>query len=127
MQISNPDASSARRSVGRRFAFPTYTLAALFALAGCAQTGWRDTVDSPGAPAWVTTSAAISTESTAPATLASWWKQLNDPLLDQLIAEALTAAPDLRSAQAKLRQARASENLAQRLTLVLNNRAGDKT
>jgi NodT family efflux transporter outer membrane factor (OMF) lipoprotein len=88
-------------------------LAVLVALSGCAQTGWRDAVETPGAPAWVTTSPAISTASTASATLASWWTQLNDPLLDQLIAEVLTAAPDLRSAQAKLRQARASENLAQ--------------
>ena len=88
-------------------------LAILVALSGCAQTGWRSAVETPGAPAWVTTSKTISTASTAPATLASWWTQLNDPLLDQLIAEALTAAPDLRSAQAKLRQARASENLAQ--------------
>jgi len=113
MQTSKPDAGCALRPVARRLAFTTYMLAAFVALSGCAQTGWRDTVETPGAPAWVTTSATISTASTAPATLASWWKQLNDPLLDQLIAEALTAAPDLRSAQAKLRQARASENLAQ--------------
>ena len=113
MQTSKPDAGSALRPVARRLALPTYMLAALFALAGCAQTGWRDTLETPTAAAWVTTSAAISTASTTPAALASWWTQLNDPLLDQLIAEALNAAPDVRNAQAKLRQARASENLAQ--------------
>lgn len=44
--------------------------------------------------------------------LARWWRQLGDPLLEQLIDTALTAAPDLRSAQAKLRQSRATRDLA---------------
>jgi len=45
--------------------------------------------------------------------LSAWWKQLNDPLLDQLISESLSAAPDVRSAQARLRQSRASRELAE--------------
>ena len=44
--------------------------------------------------------------------LSGWWRQLGDPLLDQLVDEALKNSPDLRSAQARLRQARASRNLA---------------
>jgi outer membrane protein, multidrug efflux system len=39
--------------------------------------------------------------------LADWWKALGDPLLDQLVAEALRANPDLDVARARLRQARA--------------------
>jgi len=68
-------------------------------LGGCAQLGMRS-------------AATISPAAPVPEQLASWWRQLNDPLLDQLIAEAMTSAPDLRTAQAKLRQSRANSNLA---------------
>ena len=89
------------------------SLVAFAVLTGCAQTGWRNAPESTAPLAWSTSSPAIKTISTSPEVLASWWKQFNDPVLDQLIAEALKSAPDVRSAQAKLRQARASENLAQ--------------
>jgi NodT family efflux transporter outer membrane factor (OMF) lipoprotein len=39
--------------------------------------------------------------------LAEWWKSLNDPLLDELIAAALEANYDLQAAAARLRVARA--------------------
>lgn len=48
----------------------------------------------------------------APRNLADWWKRFDDAELDRLIAAALAAAPDLRAAQAKLRQARANRDLA---------------
>lgn len=38
----------------------------------------------------------------------AWWKAYNDPQLDGLIAEALRGAPDLREAQARVRQAEAA-------------------
>jgi NodT family efflux transporter outer membrane factor (OMF) lipoprotein len=60
--------------------------------------------------AWATSDAAIM-PNTAPKELATWWRQLDDPLLDELIATAMQAAPDVRTAQAKLRQARASRDL----------------
>ncbi len=44
--------------------------------------------------------------------LAQWWRQLGDPQLEQLIDTALINASDLRSAQAKLRQSRATRDLA---------------
>jgi outer membrane protein TolC len=44
--------------------------------------------------------------STAPAA-AEWWKSLNDPELDRLIESALVNSPDIRAAQARLRQSRA--------------------
>jgi len=47
-----------------------------------------------------------------PAELATWWRRLNDPLLDELMAQALANSLDLRSAQARVRQARASRDLA---------------
>jgi outer membrane protein, multidrug efflux system len=48
----------------------------------------------------------------SPPQLADWWTQLADAELDRLVRDALIAAPDLRTAQAKLRQARASRDLA---------------
>lgn len=44
--------------------------------------------------------------------LATWWRRLNDPLLDDLMNKALANSLDLRTAQAKVRQARASRDLA---------------
>ena len=46
------------------------------------------------------------------AVLARWWRQFNDPVLDGLIADALSANTDLATAQAKLREARARRDLA---------------
>jgi multidrug efflux system outer membrane protein len=60
---------------------------------------------------WSTPAIAVNPEAQA-TYLATWWHQLNDPLLDQLIAAAMTSAPDLRTARAQLRQARATSDLA---------------
>lgn len=47
----------------------------------------------------------------SPEALARWWQQLQDPLLDELISQGLERAPDLRAAQIRLRQARATRDL----------------
>jgi NodT family efflux transporter outer membrane factor (OMF) lipoprotein len=47
-----------------------------------------------------------------PGDLSQWWQRLNDPLLSGLIEEALQASPDLRTAQARLREARARRTVA---------------
>jgi len=47
-----------------------------------------------------------------PQDLAHWWQQLDDPLLNRLIDEALSGSLELKTAQARLRQARASRNQA---------------
>ena len=39
--------------------------------------------------------------------VAEWWRDLNDPVLNQLIDSALGHSPDLQAAAARLRQARA--------------------
>jgi len=44
--------------------------------------------------------------------LQQWWQSLNDPLLTELVEEALQASPDLRSAQVRLREARARRTVA---------------
>jgi len=88
---------------------------ALVLLGGCAQLG---TARNDGRMSAVPIPAAWSqaSEANKPASstneLQSWWRRLDDPLLDQLIAAAMTAAPDLRTARTKLRQARASRDLA---------------
>ena len=61
-------------------------------------------------PAWSVS--APAPRSVDAGELARWWRRLGDPLLEQLIDTALTAAPDLRSAQAKMRQSRATRDLA---------------
>ncbi len=40
--------------------------------------------------------------------LGDWWKNLKDPVLDQLIADGIAGSPDVATAKAKVRQARAN-------------------
>lgn len=89
----------------------------LLLLGGCATTDWRTVADaSPtqisAPPAWGRGDPSIRPSAVAPENLAAWWRQLGDPQLDRLIGAALANAPDIRSAQAKLRQSRASRDLA---------------
>lgn len=51
-------------------------------------------------------------ENRATADIARWWRQLGDPRLDGLIDAALAESLDLRLAEARLRQARASRDQA---------------
>lgn len=44
--------------------------------------------------------------------LSRWWRQLNDPLLGELVEEALRNSPDMRSARARLLEVRARADLA---------------
>jgi outer membrane protein, multidrug efflux system len=43
-----------------------------------------------------------------PPALARWWRRLNDPVLDELIAEAVAGNLDIAAAKARIREARAS-------------------
>jgi len=58
-----------------------------------------------------------SWQGTAPSTgagleIANWWQHLGDALLTRLIAQAMQASPNVQSARAKLREARAQRRLA---------------
>lgn len=102
--------------MSRRFTHRA-VIALSLALSACAQFAGRpgDAVPvlSVATPtAWTSADPAIKTAAASPESLAGWWRQFDDAQLDQLIAEALTAAPDVRTAQARLRQARASRDLA---------------
>jgi multidrug efflux system outer membrane protein len=51
-------------------------------------------------------------EAASPAELAAWWRTFNDPELDSLIDRAVRSNPDLRIAQARVREARAQYGIA---------------
>ncbi len=76
-------------------------------LAGCASLGPEYQVPVLPLPAtWQDTAAQPAED------LAGWWQRLEDPLLNQLIDQALVASPDLKLARARLREARARRALA---------------
>lgn len=62
----------------------------------------------PAPAAWSNTAGMVSHAED----ISRWWQRLNDPLLTELIEEALRNSPDMRSAQAKLRESRARIDLA---------------
>ena len=77
-------------------------LTASCVLAACAHTGSQKTPDTP----YTASQLGLAAGQTA-AVEAQWWRQLQQPVLDQLMAQALAQAPDLRVAEARLRQAEA--------------------
>ena len=80
-------------------------------LGGCA--GWQPLVGPDyQRPELAMPAAWSSGQATEVAALGQWWQQLGDPQLDQLVSAALANSLDLRAAQARLRQARASRALA---------------
>jgi NodT family efflux transporter outer membrane factor (OMF) lipoprotein len=84
-------------------------------LSGCAAVGPDYVPPATGVPAgWARLDPATLPVAHAAASgdLGQWWQSLNDPLLSELIDEALQASPDLRSAQARLREARARRAVA---------------
>lgn len=78
----------------------------VLALAGCASVppGGGGHLAAPVPADW---SAAPQTAGHQPTALSAWWQRFNDPALTELITQALRANPNLQSAQAALRQARA--------------------
>jgi NodT family efflux transporter outer membrane factor (OMF) lipoprotein len=51
---------------------------------------------------------AKTTQAPGPANLAEWWRRLNDPLLNELVREAVAGNLDVATAKGKIREARAS-------------------
>jgi NodT family efflux transporter outer membrane factor (OMF) lipoprotein len=86
----------------------------LAGLAGCAAVGPDYREPALTLPAtWhrsVSSGEAASAESAG--NLSRWWQRLDDPTLSALIDRALASSTDLRTAQAKLREARARRALA---------------
>lgn len=62
---------------------------------------------------WSAAAVGTATSTTAStADLVQWWQRFNDPMLNQLIAQALQANNSVQSAQAALRQARALRDVS---------------
>lgn len=97
-------------SFSQIFGKPSAMLLAL-ALAGCITVGpdYRAPDASPP-PRWHN---AEDAQAAKPAQLDQWWQQFNDPVLNQLQAKALASSPDLRTAFAKIKEARARYGLAE--------------
>lgn len=89
-------------------------LIASLLLAACTTVGPDYHPPALDAPAqWHRLDGATGTSTAAPATdLAVWWTRFRDPVLSELIARALEANADLRSAQGRLREVRARRDLA---------------
>lgn len=69
--------------------------------------------DLPAPPAYAHAATTSRTAITAEdVDLSTWWRGLNDPELDSLIARALKDNPDLEGAASRVRQARAQETTA---------------
>ncbi len=84
---------------------------AVLPLAACATAGSVAPPKLPTSPAaW---SRAVEGATARTEDLSRWWEGLGDPILAETIEQALKASPDVRSALARLRQARAQRNLAQ--------------
>jgi len=88
-------------------------LAAL--LAGCASTGGLATSARKLDAASLQAAASLGPASLSAAAwpTEAWWRRYGDPQLDALVAEALAHSPNLRLAQARIRQAEAFAGAAQ--------------
>ncbi|CAH1661167.1 RND efflux system, outer membrane lipoprotein CmeC [Chelatococcus asaccharovorans] len=71
--------------------------------------------------------AAQPAKSSRPPQLAEWWRRLNDPLLNDLIQEAVAGNLDVATAKAKIREARASYRKAVGALLPSVNGSGSVT
>ncbi len=83
-------------------------------LAGCAAVGPDYHAPATTAPAaWHAGMAGgLAADAVAPASVTQWWRRFDDPVLSQLVEQSIAANPDVRSAQAALRQARARRAIA---------------
>lgn len=106
------------------------TLASAILLTGCATVGPDYASPALTLPAHWSSPAGDQTAA-APQEraehLVHWWRQLGDAQLDRLIDEALSANTDLRLAQERLRQARASRTQASAAQLPALTAAGSAT
>ncbi len=86
----------------RRFRHPTWIIAFLPYLAACVTVG-PDVHN----PQIITPSAFNGNTDRRPPLRGDWWTRLNDPVLNALIAQAMTSSVSLADAKAKVRLARA--------------------
>jgi len=113
MKPAGTEARGARQTGGVT-AVAGGVLLAVMVLCGCTAVGPKYVKPKLSVPdAWTraTTSGSPATQDHSE-DLSHWWRQLGDPVLSSLIERSLAASPDMRSARAKLREARARRRLA---------------
>lgn len=93
------------RAPSRRPASPILAALTSLLLAGCAV---GPDYKAPGLAVPSHWGSAPAKTAPRPPKLAQWWKQLHDPLLDQIVDEAVAGNLDVATAKAKIREARAS-------------------
>ena len=83
-------------------------------VSGCASVGPDYVQPEPNAPAsWNTAlSAGLSNHTTDSHELALWWTTLHDPVLSNVIDQAISGNLDLKNAQARIQEARARRGIA---------------
>jgi outer membrane protein, multidrug efflux system len=104
--------SQRRKAVRRRATLLLLALGAGFS-AACASSGTVARAQVIPPPAWSRSPEGTTARTETTEDLSRWWEKLQDPVLTGVIDRALKASPDLRTAAARLRQARAQRNLAQ--------------
>ena len=94
---------------------PPLALAALLMLGGCAST-FNSLFRTPALkiPAQYTQDSAVSLPVTPASDGTPWWTRLNDPVLDQLVAEVLARNNNLAAATIRVRRAQLQAGLADR-------------
>jgi NodT family efflux transporter outer membrane factor (OMF) lipoprotein len=93
---------------------PWVGAAALALVAGCAAVGPNYSAPEPSAPkSWQGAVAAkVAVTEKTPSDVATWWRGFNDPVLTDFVEQAMKTSLDVRTALAKLREARAQRALA---------------
>ena len=86
--------------------FPIATVSLIFLAAGCSVGPNYQKPDLPVPAAW--TEAQQKGVDARAIELTRWWTKFNDPLLDSLVERAAKSNLDLRLAEARIREARAS-------------------
>lgn len=105
------EAEALETTRGLTFAGRAAAVALAVALAGCATVRPVRPASTVTPPAsW--SAAAGDLRPTPVGDISAWWERLGDPMLTTLIEQAQQASPDLRTAQARLREARARRDLA---------------
>jgi multidrug efflux system outer membrane protein len=94
----------------RRFTLAVAAIGAL-ALSSCATNDSREQVQNavPIPPSWRQASSTPSPLATA--ALPTWWTRFNDPVLDELITDALHFSPDVNSALSRITEFRARRGI----------------
>lgn len=106
--------SHAVHAMATSVVLPLLALLMSATLAGCAAVGPDYAAPDPAAPAgwrsWLDD--GLTPDAVNAGAIAQWWDQLGDIALTQLIRQVIAANPDVRSARAALREARARRAIA---------------